>query len=45
MPATLNAAVTLLGPGTGTTGRPASVAAATRRAPGSLIAGVPASLT
>ena len=44
-PSELSAAVTLLGPGTGTTARPAWVAAATSRAPGSLIAGVPASLT
>ena len=33
------------GPGTGTTGNPASRTARTSRAPGSLIAGVPASLT
>ena len=37
-------AVTLLAPGSGTTGRPAARTAATSRAPGSLMPGVPASL-
>ena len=40
-----NAAVMLLAPGSGTTRRPAARTAATRRAPGSLTPGVPASLT
>ncbi|KAF1018203.1 MAG: hypothetical protein GAK30_03786 [Paracidovorax wautersii] len=45
MPAALSSAVTLLAPGSGSTRRPAARTAATRRAPGSLTAGVPASLT
>ncbi len=44
MPATLRAAVTLLAPGSGITGKDARRTAATSRAPGSLMAGVPASL-
>ena len=44
-PAALTSAVTALGPGIGTTAKPASCAAATMAVPGSLIAGVPASLT
>ena len=44
MPATLSAVVTLLAPGNGITGKPATRTAATSRAPGSLMAGVPASL-
>ena len=39
------AVVTLLAPGSGTTRRLAAAQAATSRAPGSLTAGVPASLT
>ena len=42
--AALRQAVMLLGPGSGTTRKPASRTAAARRAPGSLTAGVPASL-
>ena len=44
-PATLSAVVTLLAPGSGSTRTWAARHAATRRAPGSLMAGVPASLT
>ena len=44
-PAALSAVTTLLGPGSGITRKPASRTAATSRAPGSEIAGVPASLT
>ena len=44
-PATLSAAVMLLAPGSGTTRRPAARTAKARRAPGSLMPGVPASLT
>ena len=43
--ATLSAEVTLLAPGSGTQAKPAARTAATSRAPGSLTAGVPASLT
>ena len=43
-PATDSAASALLAPGIGTTRKPASRAAATSVAPGSLTAGVPASL-
>ena len=45
MPEALSAVVTLLAPGKGLTLRPACRTADTRRAPGSLTAGVPASLT
>ena len=45
MPAALSAVVTLLAPGSGITPKPALRTAATSRAPGSLTAGVPASLT
>ena len=45
MPAALSSVVMLLAPGSGTTGKPAARTAATRRAPGSLTAGVPASDT
>ena len=44
-PAADSRATTALAPGIGTTGNPASCAAATIRLPGSLIAGVPASVT
>ena len=44
-PATLSAATALLAPGMGTVTWPAACAAATSTAPGSLTAGVPASLT
>ena len=40
-----NAAIAAHGPGIGTTTMPASCAALTSRQPGSLISGVPASLT
>ena len=43
-PAALSAASALLGPGSGTTVCPAAAASATSTAPGSLMAGVPASL-
>ena len=43
-PAALKAVTTLLAPGKGSTRSPAAWTAATRRAPGSLTAGVPASL-
>ena len=45
MPAALSKVVTLLAPGSGMTRKPAARTACTRRAPGSLMAGVPASLT
>ena len=44
MPAADNAHTTALAPGTGTTRTPAACAAATNNVPGSLIAGVPASV-
>ena len=44
-PAALSSVVTLLAPGSGSTRWPAARTAATSRAPGSLTAGVPASLT
>jgi len=44
MPAAESAAVNADGPGTGTTAYPASETARTNAAPGSLIAGVPASV-
>ena len=43
-PAALSAATALLAPGMGSTRWPAAATAATSSAPGSLIAGVPASL-
>jgi hypothetical protein len=44
-PAAHKAAIAAHGPGTGTTAMPAACAAFTSRQPGSLINGVPASLT
>ncbi len=44
-PAVDTAAIAAFAPGIGTTANPASRTARTSRAPGSLIAGVPASLT
>ena len=44
-PLPIKAAITALGPGTGTTAKPASRTARTTRAPGSLTAGAPASDT
>ena len=44
-PLTLTALIAALGPGTGKTGIPCSTARRTRSAPGSLTAGVPASVT